>query len=118
VGVEAWGDEEHCYLTTVGRRTGRPHEIEIWFAEHEGHLYLVAGGGERSDWVRNLRASPRVEVRVAGHQWKADARVLGAAPHPARALLAGKYQGWRPGSPLSRWADEGLLVELSVGDPP
>jgi hypothetical protein len=25
-------DEEFCYLTTTGRVTGRPHEIEIWFA--------------------------------------------------------------------------------------
>lgn len=22
---------EYLYLTTIGRRTGSPHEIEIWF---------------------------------------------------------------------------------------
>ena len=24
--------EQFCYLTTTGRVTGRPHEVEIWFA--------------------------------------------------------------------------------------
>ena len=24
--------EQYCYLTTTGRVSGRPHEIEIWFA--------------------------------------------------------------------------------------
>jgi len=28
--------EQHCYLTTTGRRGGRPHEIEIWFSINEG----------------------------------------------------------------------------------
>ena len=30
-----WADEQYCYLTTAGRRTGRSHEIEIWFGAHE-----------------------------------------------------------------------------------
>ena len=25
---------ECCYLTTTGRKSGRPHEIEIWFGVH------------------------------------------------------------------------------------
>ena len=34
--ASAWLSErardDSCYLTPKGRRTGRPHEIEIWFA--------------------------------------------------------------------------------------
>jgi hypothetical protein len=30
------GAEPFCYLTTVGRVSGRPHTIEIWFAL-DGH---------------------------------------------------------------------------------
>ena len=52
--------EEFCYLTTTGRLSGRPHEIEIWFAIREGSLYLLSGGGEGSDWVKNLIKHPSV----------------------------------------------------------
>jgi hypothetical protein len=44
-----------CYLTTTGRRTGRPHRIEIWFIEDDGAVYLFSGGGEASDWVYSAR---------------------------------------------------------------
>jgi deazaflavin-dependent oxidoreductase (nitroreductase family) len=56
--------EEYCYLTTVGRRTGRPHTIELWFAARGDTLYLISGGGDRSDWVRNLQADGAAIVRV------------------------------------------------------
>ena len=56
-------DLPFCYLTTTGRITGRPHRIEIWFALHEGGVYLLAGGRDDADWVRNLRASPDVHTR-------------------------------------------------------
>ena len=36
---ERLGDADVCYLTTTGRITGRPHEIEIWFAVREATLY-------------------------------------------------------------------------------
>ena len=47
-------DDNFCYLVTMGRVTGRPHEIEIWSAADGDTLYLLAGAGARSDWVRNL----------------------------------------------------------------
>ncbi|MGZ6980465.1 MAG: nitroreductase/quinone reductase family protein, partial [Acidimicrobiia bacterium] len=58
----AYTDEEYCYLTTTGRRTGQPHTIEIWFAVDRGVVYLMAGGRERSDWVRNLVAHPKARL--------------------------------------------------------
>ena len=54
----ASAEDDFCYLTTRGRVTGEPHEIEIWFAIHGDTLYLLAGAGDRSDWVRNLRGRP------------------------------------------------------------
>jgi len=56
--------EPFLYLTTVGRRTGRAHRIEIWFAARDGRLYLLAGDRERADWVRNLQANARVTVEL------------------------------------------------------
>ena len=107
--------DQYAYLTTVGRRTGRPHTIEIWFAELDGTLYLLSGGAGRSDWVRNLRREPRVRVRVGGPRelsadldgtFDAIARevVDPAEDESARRAMAAKYRDWKPGEPLDDWA--------------
>jgi deazaflavin-dependent oxidoreductase (nitroreductase family) len=116
--------EQFCYLTTTGRRTGRPHEIEIWFAfppdAASGTLYMMAGGGERADWIRNLQHTPAVAIRFGDETWPATARgiVPGTAEDTlARQLLCEKYQGWREGQPLSEWGRTALPVafEFAAG---
>jgi deazaflavin-dependent oxidoreductase (nitroreductase family) len=110
--------QEFCYLTTTGRRSGRPHEIEIWFVLHGGRLYMISGGGRGSDWVRNLIADERVTVRVDGREFAGAARIVDRSEDDgvARRMLAEKYQGWRAGMPLSRWARDGLLIGLAITD--
>jgi deazaflavin-dependent oxidoreductase (nitroreductase family) len=111
--------EAYCYLTTTGRRTGEPHTIEIWYGmPPDGHaLYLLSGGGDRSDWVRNLVADPAVIVRIGARGAEAHAataRVLepGDEDTGARELLATKYQGWDGTSTMSSWARTALGVVL------
>jgi len=111
--------EAYCYLTTTGRRTGDPHTIEIWFGmPPDGHtLYLLSGGGARSDWVRNLMADPAVTIRLGARNAQvieANARVVGPGDedHAARELLAAKYQGWDGTSTMSSWARTALAVAL------
>src|ERR671925_665696 len=87
-------DEAYLYLTTTGRRSGRPHRIEIWFAVHAGRVYLLAGGRERADWVRNVRADPQVTVQLGDETQTGVARVLesgSAEDQLARDLLLAKY---------------------------
>jgi deazaflavin-dependent oxidoreductase (nitroreductase family) len=110
-----WTSEPFCYLTTVGRRTGSPHEIEIWFGLEGSTFYLLSGGGRRSDWVLNLEASPSVQLRVAGESFPAVARVVteGAEDALARPLLAAKYQGWKEGVPMSTWAQTALPIAIT-----
>lgn len=106
--------EEYCYLTTTGRVSGKPHEIEIWFGVLDEALYLLSGGGMDSDWVKNLRKMPKVKVRIAKHKFTGHARILNNVKEdaPVRKLLAGKYQGWREGRKLSEWARTALPVEI------
>lgn len=105
-----------CYVTTTGRRSGRPHTIEIWFGERDGTVYLLSGGGDRSDWVRNIRKEPKVTVRLADRDRPGVARLVddSAEESVARHLLAAKYQGWREGRPLSRWASTALVVAIDL----
>jgi deazaflavin-dependent oxidoreductase (nitroreductase family) len=78
-------DDDFCYLTTRGRVSGRPHEIEIWFALDDRTLYLLSGGGDRSDWMRNLRADPAVTVRLRDTPYAATARIVEPGEESQRA---------------------------------
>ncbi len=115
--MTAWDDEDFCYVTTKGRRTGSPHTIEIWFgAESERTIYLLSGGGDRSDWVKNLVADPSAHVRIADREWEGRARVVEDPQEDAmaRRLLASKYQGWREGRHMSGWATTSLPVAVDL----
>jgi deazaflavin-dependent oxidoreductase (nitroreductase family) len=114
--LAAHAGDSVCHLQTTGRTTGRPRTIEIWFATDGERIYLLAGGRDRAHWVRNLRAEPRVRVRIGGRTLDGVARVIeGEDREPvARSLLAAKYQGWSEGRPLSRWAAGSLPVAISL----
>jgi deazaflavin-dependent oxidoreductase (nitroreductase family) len=107
-----------CRLETIGRTSGRPREIEIWFAADGDRLFLLSGGRDDAHWVRNLRVEPRVRVDLGGRWLRGIAREIeGEADEPrARQLLAAKYQGWREGRPLSEWARESLPVAIDLSD--
>ncbi|HKH75759.1 MAG TPA: nitroreductase family deazaflavin-dependent oxidoreductase [Rubrobacteraceae bacterium] len=105
--------EDFCYLTTVGRVTGRPHEIEIWFSIDDTTLYMLSGS-HRSDWVKNLRKTPEVTVRIANRTFEGHARVVGARREDelARRLLVEKYEK-TPGS-LASWRRSALPVAVAL----
>jgi deazaflavin-dependent oxidoreductase (nitroreductase family) len=107
--------EEYCYLTTTGRMTGRPHEIEIWFGLRENTLYLLAGS-KTSDWVKNLLKNPSVTVRLGNHTFRGTARLVQEKEEEdlARYRLAEKYQEWEEGRTLSQWARTALPVAIDV----
>ena len=93
--------EQYLYLTTRGRKTGLPREIEIWFTHREGRFYLIAEY-PTSNWLQNLRANPHAQVRVAGQSFIAQARVVTAKAEPelhrAIADLSVKKYGWGDGT--------------------
>jgi len=60
---ERLAGEDFAYLTTTGRKSGRPHRIEIWFAIENGAIYMLSGGGESADWVRNSSSPARVKLK-------------------------------------------------------
>jgi deazaflavin-dependent oxidoreductase (nitroreductase family) len=110
-----WACEPYLYLTTVGRRTGRPHRIEMWFAVHDGRLYMLAGGRERADWVRNLRANPRVKVELGGETHAGAAHVLEAGTAEdqlARELLLAKYGPTE--DDLDEWGRTALPIAIEL----
>ncbi len=70
----AHANAENCYVTTKGRRTGNPHEVEIWFGVVDDTVYLISGNGVKADWYRNALANPDVTVRVGSDNRAGAAR--------------------------------------------
>jgi deazaflavin-dependent oxidoreductase (nitroreductase family) len=73
-------------LETTGRKSGEPRRTPVG-GKLEGHTFwLVSEFGDRSQYVRNIQADPRVRVRVRG-RWHSGTAVL-LADDDAKARLA------------------------------
>lgn len=109
-------EEEYCYLTTIGRVTGKPHQIEIWFGLNGNTAYLLSGGREKSDWVRNLLKNPSVTMRIARRTFKATARLVKDQEEEmmARNMLADKYHERKANGSLGNWARTALPVAIDL----
>lgn len=100
-------EPQFLYLTTTGWKSGRPHDIEIWFVAHEGRYYLVSEHREKSHWVQNIRHHPAVAFRVGDQRFQGSGRVIDPQIEPelaaaVSAKMDAKYE----------WSD-GLIVELA-----
>jgi deazaflavin-dependent oxidoreductase (nitroreductase family) len=97
-------DNNYLYLTTIGRITGQPREIEIWFVESNGRFYVLAEHFRETQWVKNIERNSRVRVRVGDREFEGTARVLDPegdreAWQTAQRLANEKY-GWGEGMPV------------------
>ncbi len=91
-----FADADVCRLITTGRRTGRRHDIEMWFGIDDGAAYFISGNGPGADWFRNLLAEETVEVRINGRAWIGTAREVSdpAERHRVGVVMGDKYGGW------------------------
>jgi deazaflavin-dependent oxidoreductase (nitroreductase family) len=100
----------YLYLTTRGRKSGQPREIEIWFTEYEGRFYVIAEY-ERAHWLQNIYVHAEVQVRVAGRTFPARARVLSTESDASLLAIIRELSRQKHG-----WGD-GTVVEVeSIGD--
>lgn len=76
-------------LTTIGRRTKRPRTVELWFAYHEGHIYLL--GHSDSDWVKNVAANPLVTLELDEMTFEGAARIADSRRAQVYELFQHKY---------------------------
>lgn len=106
---------DFCYVTTTGRSSGRPHTIEIWFALHDARVYVLSGGGDASDWVKNIRVNPTVGLRIGDRDMICRAYVVEGADEDAlaRRLLMEKYQPRYTGD-LGEWQETSLPIAFEL----
>ena len=82
-------------LEVVGRRSGRAVRVPVAVVDLAGERYLVAMLGERTNWVRNVRAAGG---RAALHRRVRREVVLEEVPVERRAPVLQRYLAVAPGA--------------------
>jgi deazaflavin-dependent oxidoreductase (nitroreductase family) len=120
-------------LTTTGRRTGKTRRTPVRAIRRGNYAYLVAIGGGRNAWLKNIRANPHVRLRVQGGTLSGVAGEpdVGAEALDAKAAYCETVNWfdyfecsiWRKGRPtrskikqLHRtWFEKGTPVVIELG---
>jgi len=113
--LQDFAKEDFCYLTTTGRVSGRPHTIEIWFVLNGYTIYMLSGGLDKADWVKNLLRLPDVTVRIRERVFAGKGRVVQDAQEDvlARRLIAEKYESSEEQN-LSEWYNSALPIAVDL----
>ncbi len=99
------------YLTTKGWRSGKPHEVEIWFVENASKYYVVSELRDRAHWVRNVKRDPKVSFSVGDATHEGSARTIDRGMEAELALKVSRLMEAK-----YKWS-EGLVVELTPNQP-
>ena len=105
-------------MTTIGRASGQPRRLEMWFHNLDGQIYITGTPGAR-DWYANLLANPSFTFHLKGSA-TAD---LPAHATPItddaerRSILRRVLANIdRSESELDRWVAESPLVAVAFED--
>jgi deazaflavin-dependent oxidoreductase (nitroreductase family) len=86
-------DESTLRLVTIGRKSGAPRAVTIWFVTDAGRVYVQAGKGGATDWFRNLEKNPAVTLEIGERRLAGRASVVadGAESDRVHDLFRRKY---------------------------
>ena len=107
-------------ITTIGRKSGQPRRIEIYFHHFDGDYYLTGRPGRFRDWMANILATPEFTLHLK-KGITADVAVVGEPePDPderARILRRALIESWdsppdRVDATLQRWVDTSPFVRF------
>jgi deazaflavin-dependent oxidoreductase (nitroreductase family) len=95
-------------LHTTGRRTGLRRTAALVYGRDGGALVVAAsnyGGDHDPAWLENIRADPRVDVRVARRRLVGEARIVERGDADYERLFAvmnrvnrNRYDGYQAGT--------------------
>jgi len=106
-------------LTTIGRRSGRPSRVEIWWFHFEGR-FVITGTPGRRDWLANIRSNPAVIVHAAGNDHPGTAAEVDDRTWRRRFFAQPESEvGWyRTQSELERLVSESPMIQIFLDGSP
>ncbi|HEY3289476.1 MAG TPA: nitroreductase family deazaflavin-dependent oxidoreductase [Anaerolineae bacterium] len=69
--INLWPDVggQIMVITHTGRKSGLKRRVPVNYVIVDGEVYCTAGFGQASDWYRNIKANPKVEVWLPDGWW-------------------------------------------------
>ena len=107
-------NEKFIYLTTKGRKTGKMHAVELWFAPANDRIYL-SHEGESTDWMKNIEKDGRVKMKIGSENLEGSAAVapLGSnSREVGKKVLYEKYYGPVSKQALDDWFELSTVIEI------
>lgn len=108
-------------ITTIGRKSGKPRRIEIYFHGLDGELFITGRPGFPRDWLANLKANPQFTLHL--RQVEADVAMVAEPiddPDLRREVLYRILtESWdtapdQASAQLGRWVADAPLVRFTV----
>ena len=95
-------------LVHAGRKTGQPHAMTAMVLRYDAATHeavICSGWGPTTDWIRNIRARPALEVQIGRESFTPQQRFLSedesfdvclefCLRHPARLRIVRPVFGW------------------------
>jgi hypothetical protein len=69
-------DANEVELTVKGRSSGEESSRPIWFVEEDDRILLLPVGGSDSNWYRNIRVNPEIDLAADGAELHASATTI------------------------------------------
>ncbi|PYX20412.1 MAG: hypothetical protein DMG82_22410 [Acidobacteria bacterium] len=80
-------------LTHYGRKTGKPHEVTIWFVLDGDKLYIGTANVNRQ-WVRNVQKTPKIKLSMGDESFSGTVRFLTDRAEHERVMTAIRRKYW------------------------
>lgn len=107
--------QKFIHLTTKGRKTGRPHSVELWFAASDGKVFLSHEGKE-TDWMKNIKQKGEVSFEIGGENFTGKGHYI-EEPDEAwlcKVALYEKYYGKATKEIIDDWFSLSTLIAIET----
>lgn len=109
-------------ITTIGRTTGLPRRIEIYFHHFDDEYFITGRPGRRRDWLANMVANPEFTLhlkRGVSADLSATAVEINDPEERARILFRILTESWdstpeQAKTDLPTWVEAAPLIQFSL----
>jgi deazaflavin-dependent oxidoreductase (nitroreductase family) len=100
-------------LTTIGRRTGEPRTVEIWWFHVDGRFVITGTPGAR-DWLANVRANPEVVISAPNGTFSATVAEIDDDDFKRRVFTDPQIGWYRTQAELEHLIATAPMIEVQL----
>ena len=98
-------------LTTIGRRSGQPRTVEIWWFHVDGR-FIITGTPGRRDWLANVRGNPEIVISTTRGDFTATAVEIGDGEFRRKVFTDPEIDWYRTQADLDHLVATAPMIEV------